>query len=208
MPAQSDWLPLSDVLDRLDIGEVSAARDIIGRGQIPVTAIRSDIPGGTNPERVETLLAQATQTQISFGTDRIAAHFGGSPTDWIEFSGVRVDWWAVVERLAAAGFQSRKSPPHRSGPQPLLPQIQIREPAQRPGPKAGETTPKDLACETAVQILDDDDRRPPRGYGRLIKLARLVNTELRTRGHQYQDDSIRRMIGPTLREWEAAHPTK
>ena len=41
-----------------------------------------------------------------------------------------------------------------------------------------------------------------------MALARLVNAELSKRGHEYKDDSVRRMIGPTLREWETRHPRK
>jgi hypothetical protein len=75
----------------------------------------------------------------------------------------------------------------------------------RPGPKAGEQNSKDLACRTVLVILNDHDRRPSLGYGRLIALARLVNAELSNRGYKYQDDSVRKMIGRTVREWETLH---
>ena len=80
--------------------------------------------------------------------------------------------------------------------------------AAKPGPKAGEKTSKGHACQIALEILANDDHRPPRGYGRRIAVARLVNAELRAQGIDYKDDSIRSMIGQTVREWEDAHPHK
>jgi hypothetical protein len=72
--------------------------------------------------------------------------------------------------------------------------------AARPGPRAGEQTGKDLACGITLDILADDHRRPPRGYSRLITIARLVNTGL---PHRYADESISKMIRETVRDWEA-----
>jgi len=76
----------------------------------------------------------------------------------------------------------------------------------RPGPKGSGRSIKTLVCEIADEILADDARRPALGYGRLTALALLVNAELALRGHQYQDESIRKMIQPFLREWEGHHP--
>jgi hypothetical protein len=76
----------------------------------------------------------------------------------------------------------------------------------RPGPKAGAQSTKDHACEFALRILEDEARRPPRGHGRLTKLAGMVNAELARLGQQYKADSIRRSIGPSVREWEKKHP--
>jgi hypothetical protein len=47
-----------------------------------------------------------------------------------------------------------------------------------------------------------------RGYGRVIKLARLVKAELAKQGHEREDYSIRKASGPGLREWEAQNPDK
>jgi hypothetical protein len=63
----------------------------------------------------------------------------------------------------------------------------------------------EAAWPVAEQILEDDTRRPPPGYGRLIKLARLVNAEL---GQRDQDESVRKAIGPSLREWERRNPRR
>lgn len=72
------------------------------------------------------------------------------------------------------------------------------------GPKAGETSIGRTAWSIAERILDSNER-PKRGHGRLAKLARLVTTELERAGQQRQPDSIRKVIGPSLREWEARH---
>jgi hypothetical protein len=74
------------------------------------------------------------------------------------------------------------------------------------GPKGGEKSVDREAWEIAERILGDGTTRPPRGHGRLAKLARLVNAELLKRGIERQDDSIRKSIGPGLREWEKQHP--
>ena len=74
--------------------------------------------------------------------------------------------------------------------------------------EGSETSVADIAWQAALNVLADDHQRPPPGYGRLIKLARLVNAELAKQGHQREDDSIRKAIGPNLREWEAQNPDK
>jgi hypothetical protein len=78
----------------------------------------------------------------------------------------------------------------------------------RPGPKAGARSTKNLACEIALSLLEDATKRPPRGHGRLATLAGMVNAELTGRGRQYKDDSVRKMIAHTVREWEKKHPDK
>jgi hypothetical protein len=71
-----------------------------------------------------------------------------------------------------------------------------------PGPKAGESAKAGLAWQLALEVLSDDSLRPAPGYGWLAQLARKVNSKLKKRGFQYRDDSIRRMIQPSAREWE------
>jgi hypothetical protein len=80
--------------------------------------------------------------------------------------------------------------------------------ASKPGPKGGETSVADFAWQAALKVLADDNQRPPPGCGRLIKPARLVNAELAKQGHTREDYSIRKAIGPGLREWEAQNPDK
>jgi hypothetical protein len=82
---------------------------------------------------------------------------------------------------------------------------QNRRGGKTPGPKAGAPSIKDRTCQIALKILADEHRRPPRGYRRLMTIARLVNAEIE---ESYKDDSIRKMIGPTVREWEGKHPNK
>ena len=76
-----------------------------------------------------------------------------------------------------------------------------------PGPKGGEKKVNQRAWEIALQILNSDSR-PASGHGRLTSLARLVNAVLAKEGHQRHDDSIRKAIGPSLRDWEARNPDK
>jgi hypothetical protein len=208
-----DWPLLSVVLGRPNSDAVTAAQAIIGRGGIPVTAVRSDIPRSTTPERVEGLLMKAKETQVWFGLGEITAYYRGdedrhsilgprsnleigprivtpprSRTDWaITFSNCRVHWPSLAKALIEAGYRLRK---------------------QRPGPKDGEKSVKDLACEIALQILDDEAQRPNLGYGRLAAVARTVNAELAGRGYQYLDNSIVKMIRPSLRDWETRNPQK
>jgi hypothetical protein len=214
MAAGSDWLLLSEVDHWLDDDAYKAAYEIIRRGRVPVSAFRSDILGSDSglPERVETLLAKArSPALVLFSTDEISARFDSKqdrgalfgPQSWllhrhpllgdpeIRFSSVRIRWPELAEELATAGYTVRGA----------------KHP--RPGPKGGdETSIKRLAWEIAEEILLDDTRRPRRGYGRLAKLARAVNSELSRHGHQRQDDSVRKMIGPSLREWEGKNPDK
>jgi len=86
------------------------------------------------------------------------------------------------------------------------PQRQTENP--HPGPKPGEKSPKELACQIALEVLDDKEKRPKRGYGWRTKIARLVNAELASRGSKYRDDSVRRIIYPTIKEWEIENPDK
>jgi hypothetical protein len=80
--------------------------------------------------------------------------------------------------------------------------------AMAPGPKGGEMKVAELAWRIALHILEEGERRPARGRGRLTQLARLVNDELDKKGHVRQADSIRKAIGPSLREWETKNPLK
>jgi hypothetical protein len=76
--------------------------------------------------------------------------------------------------------------------------------SSRPGPKPGEKALAQRAWQIALRILCSTDA-PACGYGRQIQLARMVNEEL---GCKYQDDSIHKAIGPSLREWERNNPKR
>jgi hypothetical protein len=127
MAAQSDWPLLSAAFDRLDSSTTDSARDITGRGQVPVTGTRSDIPGSTTPERVEALLRNATRVDISgddiralyaagqdirsilgprssMQSENVVAWVYGKADCTVTFRTARVHWPALVEALAAAGF--------------------------------------------------------------------------------------------------------
>jgi len=74
-----------------------------------------------------------------------------------------------------------------------------------PGPKGGKTRLTALAWKAAERILNSE-KKPKRGHGRLAELARQVNEELKGEGYELQDDTVRRTIGPSLREWENKDP--
>jgi hypothetical protein len=127
MTTQSDWPLLSEAYDRLRAGAFAvdvlvAADEIIGRGQVPITARRSDMDMRV-PERVEMLLARAVRirTFMRHWDNEIDAGFDPE-TDklWavgcstaIGFSDVRVRWPELVEALAAAGCGSASDPRSR-----------------------------------------------------------------------------------------------
>jgi hypothetical protein len=76
--------------------------------------------------------------------------------------------------------------------------------ADPPGPKPGQQSAKDLACRAVLSILNDEAHRPPRGHGRLTKLARMVRIDLE--GNTL--NSIEKFIRGTVREWETKNPGK
>jgi hypothetical protein len=61
----TNWPLLSAAFKRLNTDAITAAQDIIGRGDVPVTGTRNDwIDNNTTPERVEALLAKARFTLV------------------------------------------------------------------------------------------------------------------------------------------------
>jgi hypothetical protein len=78
--------------------------------------------------------------------------------------------------------------------------------AAPPGPKPGERTGKQRACELTSAILADEQRRPRRRHGRLTEIARMVAEDLRREGLNYAAQSVEKVIRPTLKEWEAKNP--
>jgi hypothetical protein len=80
--------------------------------------------------------------------------------------------------------------------------------SQAPGPRPGYGTPKALAHNAVHAILANDAERPPKGYGRTVKLARMVQAKLAYDGVHYQPNSIEKMIRPALKEWEKRNPDK
>jgi hypothetical protein len=201
----ANWLLVSEKLAQLDPLARDAAPNIIGSGRVRVRAIRSDHPGSSIPEPVEKLLAEATRVEIS--GDEITATYGaganipsilgpksnvqhenvvawvyGKRDCTIELRAARVFLPDLDEELAAAGYAV-------------------------PG-KQREPQIKEIAWAIAEGFLERGEA-PPRGHGRQIRLARMVNKELGRRGVSgYEDDSIRKMISPDIREWEKTHPGK
>jgi len=156
------------------------------------------------PEPVEELLAKATQVEIS--GDEITVTYGAGAhipsilgpksnvqhenvVAWvyskrdctIELRAARVYSPDLDEELAAAGYAV-------------------------PG-KQREPQIKEIAWDIAEHFLERGEA-PPRGYGRVIGLARMVNKELRRQRFRYKNESVRKMIAQDLREREAKHPGK
>ena len=77
-----------------------------------------------------------------------------------------------------------------------------------PGRKPGQMSVKDLACKTALSILNDEARRPLKRHGRLSALARMVHAVLEKDGKPYAVDSIVKYIRGTVKEWQARNPEK
>jgi hypothetical protein len=214
-PAEADksspYISLGRVHSRtFNTVAANSLRMILMRGRVPMVATRSDMYGHHPPDRMERLLANAVSTYFYFSLDCISANYSGfdeaghwfkpsiedraalfgrhsdlatglSVFDAIEFRDVRVHWPELVEVLEEAGLRRRP----RLGGTPS-------------GPKPGEPSVKELMWNIALGILTDGPR-PPLGRGRLTALARLVN-KAANKGHK--DDSVRKIIRPSLREWE------
>jgi hypothetical protein len=142
------------------------------------------------PQHIEEFLTRAIGPACVEPDNKLRAVIlwgGGAPpyeADTCIFRAVHLYRPALVFELEAAGFAM----PEEDGPRP----------------QGGDLAAR--AWPIALQILEDDAQHPPRGYGGLTALARLVNAELTRSGHRYQDDSVRKAIGRSVREWESRHP--
>jgi hypothetical protein len=144
MPKQSDWPLLSEAYNRLDgsDGSVAAAFDIIGRGQVPVSAYRSNVTDNMSglPERIETLLGEARQGLVQFPLSEIYALFDGEAEPWARFFAARVRWPELVDKLEAAGFAVAELGESARSEQRLgTKRAKRRSHQPRRGPKPGET---------------------------------------------------------------------
>jgi hypothetical protein len=111
MPTQNDWPPLSKLpLERYGADAIVAAQEIVGRGQIPVHAVRGDIPGSTTAEPVDTLLKKATRADVWLPRDEITMHFEGSAQDVRAILGPRSDFDGVRSATRLAWSYSDSGP--------------------------------------------------------------------------------------------------
>jgi hypothetical protein len=76
------------------------------------------------------------------------------------------------------------------------------------GRKGGEKSPKAVAWKIAEGILLDEEKRPPRGHGRLTALARAVQPLLKQEGYPREIDTIAKDIRPSFHDWERRNPGK
>jgi hypothetical protein len=162
---------LSEAFDRIDADGIAIAKHIIGRGQVPITALRSDRKygyGARFPERVEAVLAIAMSTLILFWDNEIDASFDSktretNPTIFgyycsyvyprICFSSVRVRQPELIDMLAAAGvgYASIADKPQRRGAYlPLLKRfLKTLDPET-----LASTSPRDLAVMFEIEVKD------------------------------------------------------
>jgi hypothetical protein len=68
------------------------------------------------------------------------------------------------------------------------------------GPKPGQTTAKDRACQIALEILSDEKRRPQFKHGWKTALARQVHQALAAEGFPYGQAWVEKAIRPTINE--------
>jgi len=191
MAAQNERpLSVNQALARLDVLGSSAAREIIGRGQIRVFAIRSDIPGSTTPEPVEELLAKATRTDVSrdeitvlydagqdvqsilgprsnVRNEHVVAWRYRTAACTVNLHSASIYWSELVEALVAAGFpvRGRRSVSGRIA----KPQREVKD--RRHGPEPGSTGFAD-ADEVLFPEIDrmmmDERLRSPSAAVRLL----------------------------------------
>jgi hypothetical protein len=69
------------------------------------------------------------------------------------------------------------------------------------GPKPGVTSQKSQMAAVALMILNDSNKRPQRGHGRLTAIARMM-----TGFGSYKENTITKHIRATVRDWEKDHP--
>ena len=194
------WAPVSQTLDRPGVFASIAAEEIIVSGRVRVHATRSDHPGSTIPEPVEKLLAAATRVEI-VGDVLIVHYEPGQDIQSILVPRSNLRNEAPIAwhyGKAACSVVCRAARVHESD---------LNEALAAAGYAVLGKQIKHIAWDIAKGILDRG-KAPLRGYGRLIRLARMVNTELDRRGHRYENGTVRKMISLDLRNWEAVNPDK
>jgi hypothetical protein len=215
MAAQSDdWPALSEALGRLDTLASNAAGEIVGRGEIPIYALRSDLPGSITPQREERRLAQATRTFVSgdeiraryepgqdirsilgprsnMQSENVVAWVYGKAACTVTFRSVRVHWTALVNALAGAGYAVSAV----NAPEALLtaePVPAIEQTAETSRPLRGTSLADELYKWARRQWGEDLKKLPNRDA--LLTLARK-EPELRNVTQQDIRD-LRRRLAP------------
>jgi hypothetical protein len=77
-----------------------------------------------------------------------------------------------------------------------------------PGRRPGQNSPKDLACDIVLSILNNEAQRPPKRHGRKTELARMVSAALINGGKPYAVNSVEKFIRGTVNDWEKENPDK
>ena len=180
---------MSQALAGLNVLASSAAREIIGRGQIRVFAIRGDILGSTTPVPVEELLANATRTDVSgdeitvlydagqdvqsilgprsnVRNEHVVAWLYRSAACTVNLHSASIYWSELAEALVVAGFplRGRRSVSGRIA----KPQHEVK---RRHGPEPGSTgfAAADEALFPEIdRVMKDERLRSPSAAVRLL----------------------------------------
>jgi hypothetical protein len=194
---------------------IAAFRDIIGCGEVPVIAVRDDC-GRLTPEPVEVLLTVASNALFYTPINEIDAYFDSRrdrsmfgprsylidmalypPAERSElqicFSGVRVNWPTLVNKLKAAGFLAG-APPDSAAAQvePGLPQraeaincwLAERDETARAAGANDSNPQKADATKTAIGVPQrgrppNESRRVERALRAAIKAGKYTPDTLR-----------------------------
>jgi len=221
MAAQNERpLSVNQALARLDVLGSSAAREIIGRGQIRVFAIRSDIPGSTTPEPVEELLAKATRTDVSGDEIRVLYDAGQDVqsilgprsnvrnehvTAWlyrgaactVNLHSASIYRSELVEALAAGiPVRGRRSVSGRIA----KPQRAVKD--RRHGPEPGSTG---FATEDEALIPEIDRLRKEKRLRSASAAVRLLDEQKKVAGGGGAKHRVERVV-KRYWKWKKTHP--
>jgi hypothetical protein len=107
-------------------------------------------------------------------------------------------WWGwILGKDGTAATLQALQGGRRVRPVYLDPRLVIPQP---------ETEPKRLVWRIAEELLSAGEG-PPRGHGRQIRLARMVQPKLKAAGYgDLKDNTVADYLRDSLREWEAKHP--
>lgn len=129
--------------------------------------------------------------------------------DWMKAQYDRVDTWLEIAGLQVKSATVDADTFQRAFEKAFGRNRRFSTPAiastEATGPKAGQqSVSKRVVWDIALRFLPDVGRS--RKHGWKAELVRQVNRELTKKGHNYQDDSIRKMIKDSLDFWERNHP--
>ena len=208
-----------DLLHWLARGEFAAVLETVYGREVMSKGPYWLRPDGTPTPQAQRALITGTAQTVHNGSC-VAGTVKARPADFERFSEWCLTYLGLVEVAPAAAADSPSPVDQADEAQPVI------DPAEQgrldgrgsdalqtpmivlsPGPKGGEQSVSREAWQIAESLLACGQGHPRR-HGRLMGLARQVNGQLAQRGHIRQDDSVRKAIGPSLRDWERKNPDK